>query len=237
MMFLDKDTPNFIWNNQNAVMDYDCIIESELPEYSPKPRVETTSIIARNGELHEWYGDYESFDYPVKGITIPYDRLEEVKRWLTGSGKLITHNDIDKYREAWCSMGSPISFDNEWGMFWTFDLTFRCQPLKYKVNDQPTKLVVGNNAKYDPESEIAKPFFTIDSLGGDITIKIADKTLTLLDTFEGFLTVDCELGKYIQNNSQQRSKGQWPTLTPGHNNIILSGNIKSAEMLMRSCWR
>lgn len=237
MTFLDKNTPNFVWKNQNAITDYDCIIESELPEYAPKPRIETTSIVARHGELHEWYGDYEAFDYPVKGITIPYERLEEVKRWLTGSGKLITHNDLDKYREAWCNMSSPLSFENEWGEFWNFDVTFRCQPLKRKINERPVLLKSGSNIHYDHGNVNACPFFTIDSLGGDITIKIADKTLTLLDTFEGLLTVDCELGKYIQSNSQQRSKGQWPTLSPGENNIILSGKIKSAEMLMRSCWR
>ena len=41
--FMDKDEPNFLWKNLNAVLDMDCIIETELPETSPGQRRSTGS--------------------------------------------------------------------------------------------------------------------------------------------------------------------------------------------------
>lgn len=123
--FLEADIPNFIWKNRNALLDYDCIIENELPEINPKPRVKSVSVLGRNGEFHEWFGDYEGYDLKVEGITIPYERLHEVKEWLTGFSQLITHNDQDKYREAWVTIDTETIFKNEWGAYYTFSVTFR----------------------------------------------------------------------------------------------------------------
>ena len=77
-----------------------CIIEKELPDITAQPNIEEISVLGRSGSLLEWYGDYKSYDLPVGTVTIPYENLEEVKRWLSGGGKLITHNDIDKVIDA-----------------------------------------------------------------------------------------------------------------------------------------
>lgn len=127
--FMKPDEPNFIWKNLNATLDMNCIIESELPEVMPAKRYETYTVQGRNGELNETFGDYESFDLKIENITIPHSKLREVKKWLSGSSRLITHNDPDKYLDAICNIGEEVKFENEWGFFYTFTVTFRCQPL------------------------------------------------------------------------------------------------------------
>ena len=122
--FMDPHEPNFVWNNINAARDMGCIIESEIPEISPNMRYETSELVGRSGELHETFGDYEAYDLQIKNITIPYENLNDVKKWLRGSGKLITHNDYDKYRECICTMSKPVDFENEWGVFYTFFIVF-----------------------------------------------------------------------------------------------------------------
>lgn len=132
MIFMNPDEPNFIWKDLNAVRDMGCIIENELSEVLPNKRYETYSIIGRSGEFNETFNDYEPFDYEIEDVTIPYENLAAVKRWLTGKSKLITHNDEDKYLDAICTMSKPTSFKNEWGVFYTFNVEFRCQPFKRK---------------------------------------------------------------------------------------------------------
>lgn len=234
--FMERDTPNFIWKSENAFKDYGIIIESELPEIRPKPRIQTTSVLGRSGELNEWYGDYDPFDLSIGKCTVEYDGLEAVKRWLRGNGRLITHNDPDKYYLASADVGTEMKFENEIGVFYNFSIVFRCQPLKRKLYESPKLLSVGSNIIIDHGTEIARPFFEIESNGGDIEIIIKNRNLKLLDTFSGPLTVDTELGKYVQNNDQRRSKGEWPLIHPGENNITLKGNIKSASVLLRSVW-
>ncbi|MHC5215395.1 phage tail protein [Enterococcus sp. LJL128] len=233
-MFLDKDTPNFIWNNLNAFEDFGLIIEEELSEILPARKYNETVVAGSNRVLHEWFGDYEPYTLTISNVSIPYENLTEVKKWLRGPGKLITHNDSDKYSQAICNMGKEQEFLNEWGVFYTFSIEFRCEPLKRKVREEFLSLRVGQNIIYDLGDEPSKPYIEIESGGGNITISCGETSLFLSDTFEGLLTIDNELGMYVQNNSQQRSKGNWIRLQPGENKLILSGNIKAAKMKVRS---
>lgn len=233
---MKPDEPNFIWKNRNAVIDMDCIIEGELPDIMPNKRYETYTIQGRSGELTETFDDYEPFDLEIEGITIPHSKLREVKRWLTGKSQLITHNDPDKYLDAICSMDKEVPFENEWGFFYTFDVTFRCQPFKRKLNEQPIEISTNEIEVYDPGDEIAHPYFEIESNGGDITLTIGDKSLTVLNTLVSAFTVDTELGKSIQEGLPLFTKGDWPTLSPGKNLIQVSGSFSKIKLWRRSVY-
>ncbi len=235
-IFMNPDEPNFIWKNLNATLDMNCIIESELPEIMPNKRYETYTVQGRNGELTETFDDYEPFNLEIEGITIPHSRLREVKRWLTGKSQLITHNDPDKYLDAICSMSKEVPFENEWGYFYTFDVTFRCQPFKRKVGETPKNFNVSKVEIYDHGDEKAQPYLEIDSKGGDISIKIGDRTLTVLNTVTGTVAVDAELGKVVQEGLSLFTKGDWPILTPGKNTIELSGKFNQIRFWNRSVY-
>ena len=178
-MSLDRDFPNFIFNNIDAFHDMGCIIEKEIPEVAPNMRVELIKPPGMNGTLHKTYGDYESFNLPISNISIPYENLEDVKRWLRGSGRLITHNDKDKYLQARARHSAPLEFENEIGVFYNFNLVFECQPLKRKVNEQPVSLKIGETEIHNPGTEISCPYFEIISKGGSIEIIIESETFTL----------------------------------------------------------
>ena len=234
--FMDKDEPNFYWKNLNAVMDMECIIESELPEVSPNQRYETIKTVGRSGELHETFGDYEAYDYPIKNITIPYHRLSEVKRWLNGYGRLITHNDSDKYRECICQMGKETEFENEWGVFYTFSVTFRSQPFRRKVREVAKPFSKGTFTFIDPGDEIAKPLIEVDATGGDFTLQIGNQKLTIVNALNGKVLIDCEFGKILQGTATLYSKGEWLKIAPGENKLITSGNLTGGTLLNRSVW-
>ena len=94
---MDRSTPNFVWKGANALIDYGLIIESELPEIVAKPRYNEITIVGSNRVLNEWFGDYEPFDFKIKDVSVSYERLSEVKRWLSGKSELITHNNENLY--------------------------------------------------------------------------------------------------------------------------------------------
>jgi len=229
---MDADTPNFIFKGINAVMDMDCIIETELPEVSPNQRYEELTVLGRSGSLHETFDDYEMVDLPVENITIPYERLREVKKWLRGRGKLITHNDYDKHRDAICMMDSPTEFTNEWGVFYTFSLTFRCQPFKRKVSEKAISFLT-NQVFYDPGDEKAKPFLELYPTGGDVEINLNGSVFTVKNNGNEKITVDSEHGKALQGNIQLFTLGEWPVVLPGNNNLLVTG-ISKGTILRRS---
>ena len=233
--FLEKNEPNFIFKGLNAATDMGCIIEKELPDIQAQPNIEEISIIGRSGTLTEWYGDYKPYDLNVGAVTIPYENLEDVKRWLSGSGKFISHNDLDKVIDAAPSFSSPLEFGNEWGVFYTFDLTFRCQPLKRKVNEQSIKLY-SKNTLFNPGSERSFPIFEVETSGGSLKINCNDVILTIPSMLDGAVKIDCENGLVIQNGRQLRTIGEWPEIVPGENNVSITGGYSGAKILLRSAW-
>ncbi|MCV2499593.1 phage tail protein [Melissococcus plutonius] len=229
------NTPDFIWKGKDALIDMGCIIENELPEILPNQHYETKKILGRHGEIHETHGDYQSYDYPIKGITIPYDRLREVKVWLRGHDKLITHNDIDKYRDAICAIDKETSFESEWGVFYKFDVTFRCQPFMRKIREVPINFD-GPIEFFDFGDEVASPYLEIASDGGDIILQIQNRKIILLNTSNGLIKINTEYGIAIQNDVPLFTKGDWIRIHPGRNLLLTGGNIISGKLWNRSVW-
>lgn len=235
--FLNRDEPNFVFKGVNALIDFGCIIEKELPDIKAQPNIEEISVLGRSGSFTEWYGDYKPYDLEVGVISIPYENLEEVKRWLSGRGKLITHNDVDKYIDAMPIFSSQMSFENEWGVFYNFSLAFHCQPLKRKVNEQYIYLS-SDNTVFNHGSEKSSPLIEIEVAGDDSNLKIRcnNKTLEIKNVNAGIVTIDCEKGVIIQENNQLKSKGEWPEIVPDENTIRIDGNFSTAKILLRSAW-
>ena len=68
------------------------------------------------------------------------------------------------------------------GCFYTFNVEFRCQPFKRKVNEQPKVIKTKSIEITDHGDEIAFPYIEINSKGGDITLNIGSNSLTILRT-------------------------------------------------------
>ena len=234
--FLNPDEPNFVFNGINALIDFECIIESEIQDVKAQPNIEEITILGRSGTLTEWYGDYSAYDLSIGTVTIPYHRLEEVKRWLSGSGKLITHNDYDKYLEAIPKFSSPLEFENEWGAFYKFELTFRCQPFKRKINEKRLTFKERKNTFFNTGSVNSYPIIEVATNTGNLEVTLNGTTLRLLNLSNAWVIIDCEKGEITQLDNMVRSIGEWPEIIPGQNEISFSDNFIESIVLMRSSW-
>lgn len=236
MILLDRYTPNFIWKNENALVDHGLVIEQELPYVVSKRKYEEMSVLGSNRILHEWFEDYEPYDFEIPNVSIPYENLAEVKQWLLGESTLITHNDPDKYCHAICNMSKEQPYQNEWGVFYTFSIVFRCDPLKYRVNEPEIVLNRGENIVTNHGDDKSAPFFVFESGGGDIVLECNEYKLTVLNTLKGTMTIDTELAMCVQNNSQLRTKGRWLRVKQGDQIIKVTGNITSGKIQMRGVY-
>lgn len=236
MNLLDRYTPNFIWKNENALVDHGLVIEQELPYVVAKRKYEETPVLGSNRVLHEWFDDYEPYDLEIPNVSIPYENLAEVKQWLLGESSLITHNDSDKYCHAICNMSKEQPYQNEWGVFYTFSIVFRCDPLKYRVNEPEIVLKRGENIVTNHGDDKSAPFFVFESGGGDIVLECNEYKLTVLNTLKGTMTIDTELAMCVQNNSQLRTKGRWLRVPQGDQIIKVTGNITSGKIQMRGAY-
>lgn len=236
MDLLDRYTPNFVWKNQNALMDHGLIIEQELPHIVARKKYEEIQIIGSNRILHEEFGDYEPFDLEIPNVSINYDDLTEVKRWLIGKSKLITHNDPDKYCNAICNMSTEKTYQNEWGVFYTFSITFRCDPLKYRVNEPEIAISKGENVVVNSGEEESYPYLVINSTGGNVILECDQSKLTLLSTGAGEITIDSELGMCVQNGKQLRTKGDRLRIPPGMQLLKITGSTTGGTIKMRGAY-
>lgn len=236
MDFFNSDEPNFVFKGMNALIDFGCIIESEIPDIKAQPNIEEITVIGRSGTLTEWYGDYSAYDLQIGTITIPYENLEEVKRWLTGTGKLITHNDYDKYIEATPKFSNPLEFGNEWGVFYKFELTFRCQPFKKKVNEKSLSIKERSKIFFNAGAINSYPLIEVATKAGDLEVNLNGTTIKLINLSNAWVVVDCEKGEVTQLERSISSIGEWPEIIPGQNQISFSGNFIEAEITMRSSW-
>lgn len=118
----------------------------------------------------------------------------------------------------------------------TFDVTFRCQPLKRKIGEAPKIFHSSVMDIFDHGDEIAHPYLEIESNGGDITIAVGDKSLTILNTLAATIVVDTQLGKAIQEGLNLFTRGDWPVLQPEWNQVKISGKFKEVRFWNRSVY-
>lgn len=231
-----EDTPWFMFKGLHSIKDMDCYTEY-LPEIAPIKIYESKKVKGRSGRLNKTYGDYDSYEYTIEIQLAEYNRLDEVKEWLSGVGQLITSTSRNKCRNVIVTNSSkPIEFENEAGFFWKFKVTFLSEPFKRMVNEKSIPLnPTGETKIHNSGIEISKPTINLISDGGNIVIKSATGSFTLLNTPKGFISVNSETGLVTTNDKKRiKNRGNRPLLDRGINTITLSGNVKEAEII-RGC--
>ncbi|EAC8350557.1 hypothetical protein BJM84_02555 [Listeria monocytogenes] len=225
--------PFFVFNNINS-LEMGCIIENELHEITPAKRVTEKEIVGRNGLLTQSFGDYDAYDYPVTFTILKYENLENVKKWLRGSGQLITHNDLDKYRTVRVKE-DVRTYENEWDTFWTVTVVFRCDPFRRQINEPTVSLKIGKNNIVNQGHENSFPLFRFKVTSGNITLNINNETLTIISPLiNEEIILDCENGMCYADGTYIRTSGEFPTLVEGENTITVNGKLLLAEMDKRS---
>lgn len=229
----------FIFNNKKCT---DLGVEiSEFPALQhPERRVEVIEVDGMDGSYTQDLGAYNTYKISIECVLNKLSRnaqnINEILKWLKGSGRLILSTDPMKYYEA--RISSTISIDSVIWIFPEFKITFEVQPFRKSVNEvsdviktDEKKIRVLN--KGDVES---RPIITLKG-SGEITVKINENSY-LLQGVSDYVTINSEMQEVYNDtyslNTLYKSI-EFPEFQVGVNEFEVIGNVSEIEI--KPNWR
>ena len=226
----------FIIHNECS-LDHGVVVK-ELPSITiPKKRVEEVTVLGRDGTLTVSDETYE----PTTKICKVYYNGENPDELITflQDGKVIFSNFQDRFYNMQIVSEIPIDEifkNNEYGNWYEFNITFRCQPFGYSVDNEEIVISEKDTCIYNYASNYSKPIITIWG-SGDINILIDEQQITLKGV-EDYITIDSVKMRSYKDLENQNSKkiGNFPIIKVGENNISWDGNITKIAITPNYRW-
>ena len=215
-------------------------VNSFPPIAVPEERATFKTVQGKSGSLTILEGDdvYEDVVLPLTCFVDDLTYLNQITRWLRGSGELILGNEPNQYYKA-RSINQidlqKIIIDLEYR---SFNAMFRCKPYKY-VYPHPAEITLTNGGPplVNPGNIDAEPIFKIVGTG-DIELTIGSKVIEITD-LNGAITIDTDLGSaYDTTNSSilltsKVGREGWPfKLAPGSHSVswTTTGSVSSVKV-------
>lgn len=211
----------------------------ELPPISkPLMRATLETIDGRDGDITTYLG-YSAYDKEMEiGLFGNYD-IDEIIVFFNQEGTIVFSDEPDKY--YYFKIINQVDYD-KMIKFRTAKVTFHCQPFKYKLNETPITLEVGDNTVINEGNIYAKPILNIEG-SGTIEIGLNNNQIFAIDLGEGAeITIDTsKLEAYNPTTTTLMNRqviGDYDAfkLDSGNNTVSLTGSIESAEISYYSRW-
>lgn len=223
--------------NGNCSLDYGIVVK-ELPNISiPKKRTEEISVLGRDGNLTISDGTYEPTTKTCK-VYYNGENPDELITFLQ-DGEVIFSNLPDRFYNMKIISELPINniFKNlEYGNWYEFNITFKCQPFGYSIDNEEVIITQKDTSIYNYASKESDPIITVFG-DGDINLLIDEQQVTLKGV-EDYITIDStKLRSYKDLENQNYKKvGKFPFLKTGENNISWDGSITKIVILPNFRW-
>lgn len=229
----------FIFNNKKCT---DMGVEiSEFPALQhPERRVEVIEVDGMDGSYTQDLGAYNTYKISIECVLNKLSRdaqsINEILKWLKGSGKLILSTDPMKYYEA--RIASVISVENVIWIFPEFKITFEVQPFRKSVNEvsDVIKTDVKKFRVFNKGDVSSRPIITLKG-SGEITVKINENSY-LLQGVSDYVTINSEMQEVYNDtyslNSLYKSI-EFPEFQIGVNEFEVIGNVSEIEI--KPNWR
>jgi len=221
-------TPYYVFNNRNS-KEFNIHIAKLPPIHTVDDEGEYIEIPGRDGYLFVSSDRRKPIEKLIESTIFPDDYIEQIKRWLKDSGKLILSNESDVYFNARIQ-----SVREYWGLDKEKLLvtTFICQPWAYLHTGDNLIIITTKDTKiYNPE-EVSKPLIKIFG-SGTVDLIINNKIHKF--NIDEYVTIDSELMESYKDTSPATFIGDFPELIPGENNITWDGTVTKIEVIPR--WR
>lgn len=224
---------DFIWNGISS-NDMNIVV-SELPPISkPEEKVEKITIPGRSGYLTVCDGAYSSYLKSVEfHIIHEKENLDRVKRWLSGSGKVIFGNEPDKFYYA--RIINQIDLNQVIPILHKAIVIFDCQPFGYLHEGEKTISLTEPTTLFNMGNIDSEPYLKVYA-EGDIILRINDESIIIKGIQES-VEIDTFLDSFFNSTESLESHviGNCPVFQEGKNTISWDGNVKKIEIIPR--WR
>lgn len=223
--------PGLIWNDIHSD-EKNIKIITLPPITSVDKRIEKITIPGRNGYLTQSDGAYEGeikeVSYDFKGANI-----DDLKKWLTGYGKVRFSNEPDRYYKA--RIINKISLEQIVELLHTGLIQFDCQPFGYLLVGDEIIELTKPEVIYNPGTIYSEPYIKIYG-NGDITLKVNDNSLIIKEVNE-YVEIDTELDEIYKGTTswENNASGDTPIFSGEDISIDWIGNVTKIEIIPH--WR
>ena len=208
----------FIYNGIDS-RQYNMVL-TKTPNRVRPPRIYNEQVAyGGDGSIITPLG-YGTYDMVLNvGIT-DTEHIDDICSWLTGKGKLIISDDIDKYMNVYFL--EQIDFEKLM-KFRTASITVRCQPFRYSANDATYSSTQKTFTVKNAGNYVSRPCVTILGTG---TCSVSVNSKKVFDVSELPITVDSlNFESYYEGVNKNRKKtGGYIELNPGNNTISVTGD-------------
>lgn len=183
--------PWFIWKNKNSYSDFGLWIKALPDRVRPTERYEEIEIPGRAGSLIMLEGDDVYASYQMRIVVWARNTLNinEITKWLTGSGELIICTDESKIIEA--RAVDNITFSRVGNNLMQGTLLFLCKPLRknrYSASDYVS--LNENGTIFNPGDVASRPKVAVTGTG-TLTVAIGGEAMSFSGV-NGTILVDCD---------------------------------------------
>lgn len=229
--------PTITFKNQPSTDISGLLIQKLPPITRAEMRYDTTEIDGRPGVIVEELGPAAYKKKMKIGLHGDFD-IDEIAKYFSGSGRLITSDEPTKYYNASCLDG--IDFEKLL-RFREADVTFLVQPFKYLQGEADVALDIDGETELEVTNQGLEHSPAKIRLEGEGTIQIAINGLEVfaIDIDEaGYVIVDAlQEDAYITGALKNSNMtGEFPLLDPGDNTITWTGTLTRIVVTPNSRW-
>lgn len=223
----------FIWKGVHS-NDYDIICETLPSLDTADARIDKILIPGRDGFLTIDEGVREGDIKTVTFHLLNEELLDQIKRWLSGTDKVIFSTQPDRYYKA--TIISKVNIEEIIPILHKGMVQFDIQPYGYLFTGADLITItssgsfIGNKGNYKSE-----PYIKIYA-SGDITLNINNQSIRITNVDE-YVELDTQLDEIFKGTTsmEDEATGECPFLEEGSNEITWIGSISKIEIIPR--WR
>ena len=210
---------------------YGVLISGPGVDDAPGRAYESVYVAGKNGAVLFDEGRYDNAAvYYEAGLINKGGNLDNFRAWLLSHTKYCRLTDSyhpGEYRLAIPKGGLKVQsrVSRKVG---TFRVDFDCKPQRFLLSGEATTTLTASGAITNPTLFAAKPLIRIYGYGA---LGIGSETVTIAQhPGLGYIDMDCEAQDSICGNSNANefitlTGSDYPTLSPGANNISLAGTL------------
>ena len=230
---------SFQFAGKDSYKDFGILIEKRPVIPSPQRRVTSVVIPGRSSSLKYDENTYEDITIAIECSIKDnvYDRVDEIKSWLLGSGESDLIFSFQNDRKYIAQVVNSIDFSVALRISSHFIIVFTCHPFKYEAMDTTLNVLSSGAMVFNPGSYFSEPIIKITG-SGDISLKINTQEISIKNS-EGNIILNSVLMDAYDlnlNNLNGKVAGELPKLETGENFISWNGNITRMEIVPNWRW-
>ena len=230
---------------EKATWDFHMHVQHSPPQNIPLRRMQTFSVLGRNGNLHIQDHSFDNYSQPYDCYFHNPDKptpsqAHAIKSWLGASGlyqRLEDTYDPEHFRLA--VFAGPLDIENRLNRYGICTVYFDCDPRAFlKSGELPLSFSTPGEI-HNPTNFPSLPLITVTGTDAG-TVTIGSYTV-VIRAIDSPIILDCELqhaysqpGEGAPENRNSDILAQpFPRLNPGTNLISFAGGITGVEIVPR----